>query len=240
MSDKLNGKGEGIRRALLAFGLLAAVCGLVGLLSAGNAKADDLDPLKGINCKGKVNEAESSIFPNAYSFEFGCTEDIFAFSIVSNREIDSFSTEIIGIQDNGEPAANEDFFCVGAVPANGFGCYGTPGRNPAIRISGGNHAIGEFTLSREICDDNAQPRFWGIAMAEYSTVNDLDPENPVVRKWLATSEPFPINASGVRCKILNPKAKARQMCAKVKKAKGPKAKAAFRAKCKQLRAAARG
>jgi hypothetical protein len=235
----LNGKGEGIRRVLLAFGLLAVVCGFVGLLTAGNAKAEDLDPLKGINCSGKINEAESSIFPDAYAFEFGCTEDIFAFSIVSNREIDSFSTEIIGIKPDGEPGENEDFFCVGAVPANGFGCYGNPGKTPAIRISGGNKGIGEFTLSGPICDGNVQPRFWGIALAEYSTTNDLvDP--PVVRKWLATSEPFPINASGVRCKILNPKAKAREMCAKARKAKGPKAKAVFRAKCNQLRAAARG
>jgi hypothetical protein len=235
----LNGKGEGIRRALFAFGLAAVVCGFVGLLSARNAKAEDLDPLKGIECTGKVTAAETSIFPDAYAFEFGCTQDIFAFSIVSNREIDSFSTEIIGVKPDGEPGENEDFFCVGAVPANGFGCYANPGKTPAIRISAGNKGIGEFTLSGPICDANAQPRFWGIALAEYSTTNDLDPENPVTRTWLATSEPFPINSSGVRCKILNPKAKARQMCAKARKAKGPKAKAILKAKCNKLRAAAR-
>lgn len=241
MSVKVRGQGqrEGFRLIFLMLGLAVLMLG-IGAATASNAAAEEeLDPLKGIACKGKVKADKDSIFPDAYSFEFGCTEDIFAFSVVSNREIDSFNTEIIGLKPDGGPAENEDFFCVGAVPAFGFGCYGTPGRNPAIRISGGNKAIGEFTLSRPICDANEQPRFWGVAMAEYSTVNDLvDP--PSIRKWMATSEPFPINAKGVRCKVLNPKAKARQACAKARKAKGKKARASLKAQCKKLRAAARG
>lgn len=242
MSAIRRGQGRGESRWLLflVLGFAALMLG-AGAFAAPRAAAEEgLDPLKGIECKGKVKPEKDSIFPNAYAYEFGCNEDIFAFSIVSNREIDSFSTEIIGLTKKGEPAENEDFFCVGALPAFGFGCYGRPGRDPVVRISARNRAIGEFTLSRRICAANEQPRFWGVAMAEFSTVNDLDPENPRIRKWMATSEPFPINSKAVRCKVLNPQAKARQMCARARKAKGPKAKASLRAKCKKLQAAARG
>jgi hypothetical protein len=244
VSVKVRGKGQRERFRLLFLVLAAAAFAAgFGAVAASKAAAEDLDEPVGLECAGKISAAENSIFPDAYGFEFGCNQDIYAFSIVSNREIDSFSTEIIGIKPDGTVGEGEDFFCVGAVPAFGFGCYGTPGRSPSTSILADNRGIGEFTLSRPICDANVQPRFWGVAMAEYSTTNDLvDP--PVVRKWMATSEPFPINARAVDCDVLNPKvkalaaakAKSKKACAAVKKADGKKARAAARKKCTRARA----
>lgn len=237
MADILNGKGMGFRKALLALGLAMAVFGVVGMASAVNAKAED-DPLVGINCSGKVESAKGGIFPDEFSYEFGCDKDISAFSIVSNRQIGSFTTEVIGVDSAGEPGAGQDFFCAGAVPSFGFGCYGSPGKTPAVVITAGNKAIGQFSMFDPVCDANAQPMVWGIAQTEFSTTNDLvDP--PVVRKWLATSEPFVLNTKGIKCKVLNPKVKAKQICAKVKKAKSPKAKAAAKRACDRARAAAK-
>jgi hypothetical protein len=75
----VSGKGEGLRRLLLAFGLAAVVFGLVGIVSAARAGADD--GIIGIKCSGKVEPFEGSIFPDTFSYEFGCNQDISAFSI---------------------------------------------------------------------------------------------------------------------------------------------------------------
>jgi hypothetical protein len=233
----LNGKGEGFRKALLTFGLALTVFGLAGLASAVNANAED-DPLLGINCNGKVKPFDGSIFPDSFSFEFGCNQDISAITIISNRLIDNFATEIVGVDSTGEVGANQDFFCTSTVPSFGFGCYGAPGKTPATVITAGNRAVGEFSLSSPVCDSNTQPMVWGIAQTEYSSTNDLvDP--PKVTKWLATSEPFLLNTSAIKCKVLNPKVKAKQVCAKVKKAKSPRARAAAKRACDRARAAVR-
>jgi len=221
---------------LLAFGLALAVFGLVGLVSVNRAGADE--QITGINCSGKVKPFEDSIFPDTFSYEFGCNQDISAFSIVSNRLIDNFSTEVIGVDKAGEPGLNQDFFCTSTVPSYGFGCYGSPGKTPPTVITVGNKAIGEFSMFDAVCAANVQPKVWGIAQAEYTSTNDLvDP--PKVTSWLATSEPFQLNTKAINCKVLNAKAKAKKACARVKKAKGSKAKAKARKQCDRARAAAK-
>lgn len=227
------GKREGSRLLVLVLGLVVASIGVAWALMPGVASAED-EP--SINCSGAVKKDKGSIFPDAYSFSFGCNQDVYAISLVANREIDSFNTEIIGLKPNGDPGENEDFFCVGAVPAFGFGCYASAGKTPAIKLSAGNKLNGGFTLSKSICDANNQPRIMGVAMVEYQSINDLS-DPPKVTRWMGTTEPFAFNANAIRCKVLNPKAKARAACAKVKKAKNRKAKKAAKRKCSKARAA---
>lgn len=239
MSENSIGRGnwKSSRLLLLVLGTVIAAMGAAWAVTPGIAAAEDE---QSIECTGAVKPDKESIFDDAYGFTFGCNQDVYAISLVGNREVDSFKTEIIGMKPDGEPGENEDFFCVGAVPSFGFGCYGSPGKDPAIRISAGNKAEGGFTLSKRICDANVQPQFMGVAMVEYQSINDLvDP--PTVRKWMATTEPFPLDNSAVRCKVLNPKvkakAKAKKVCAKVKTAKKGKAKAAAKRKCAKAKAA---
>jgi len=237
VSDILNVQGEGLRRLLLAFGLALAVFGLTGLASAVNANAED-EVIVGINCSGKVEPVEDSLFPDSFSYEFGCNQDISAFTLVSNRLIDNFSTEVIGVDGAGEPGDAQDFFCTSTVPSYGFGCYGSPGKTPPTVITNGNHAIGEFSMFDDVCAADVQPRVWGIAQAEYTSTNDLkDP--PSVKTWLATSEPFLLNTKAINCKVLNAKAKAQKACARVKKMKkGSNARTKARKLCVRARAAA--
>lgn len=238
MSDILSGKGEGLQRLLLAFGLALAVFGLVGLASAVNSKAED-DVIIGIKCSGKVEPVKGALFPDTFSYEFGCNQDISAFSLVSNRLIDNFATEVIGVDDAGEPGLNQDFFCTSTVPSYGFGCYGSPGKTPATVITTGNKAIGEFSMFDAVCAADVQPKVWGIAQAEYTSTNDLvDP--PKTTSWLATSEPFQLNTKAINCDVLNAKAKAQKACARVKKMKkGTKAKTRARKACVRARAVAK-
>ena len=237
MSEILNGKGEGLRRLLLAFGLTLVIFGLTGLASAVDANAEG-EEIIGIQCSGKVEPTEGSLFPDTFAYEFGCNQDISAFSLVSNRLIDNFATEVIGVDAAGEPGEAQDFFCTSTVPSYGFGCYGSPGKTPPTVITKGNHAIGEFSTFDPLCAANVQPKIWGIAQAEYSSTNDLtDP--PSVRKWLATSEPFLLNSKSINCKVLNAKVKAKKACAKVKmKRKGTPARARARKQCERARAVA--
>lgn len=230
------GKREGKHLLIFTLGLTLAVIGSFWAMSPATAGAEDEEPVT-LECSGAVTTDENSIFDDAYKFDVGCNQNVYAVSIVSNREIDSFETEVIALQPDGEPGVNEDFFCVGAVPAFGFACYGSPGKTPATRASAGNMIEGKFTLSAPVCDANVQPKFMAVPMIEYQTINDLaDP--PTIRKWYATTEPFPLDNSAVRCKVLNPKAKAKAICAKVKLAKTRKAKAKAKAKCEKARAVA--
>ncbi len=238
MSEKLNGKGEGLRKMLLGFGLALVVFGLAGLTSAINANAED-EVILGINCSGKVEPVEDSLFPDTFSYEFGCNQDISAFTIVSNRLTDNFSTEVIGLDPTGEPGENQDFFCTSTVPSYGFGCYGSPGKTPPTVITKGNHAVGEFSTFDSLCAANTQPKVWGIAQAEYTSTNDLtDP--PSVKRWQATSEPFPLNTSAINCKVLNAKVKAQKACKRVKKyKKGSKGRSKAKRQCVRARAIAK-
>lgn len=230
------GNREGSRLLILVLGLVLASVAFIWAAAPGIASAEDEPEPPTLKCTGVIEPDENSIFDDAYLFDFGCNQDIYSVSLVSNREIDSFATEAIGIQPNGDPGANEDFFCVGAVPAFGFGCYGSPGKTPATKISAGNQLEGKFTLSQSLCDANVQPSFMAVPMVGYQSVNDLvDP--PKVTSWMATTEPFVLNTKAIRCKVLNPKAKAKAICAKVKKAKTRKAKATAKRKCSKARAA---
>ncbi len=240
MSEKTLGRGdrEGSRLLILVLSLTFAAIGAVWALIPAAASADDSP----VNCSGSVKADKGSIFPDSYSYSFGCNKNVYAISLVSNREIDLFATEVIGLKPDGEPGDGEDFFCVGGVPAFGFGCYGTPGRDPETQLAAGNKLQGTFTLSNPICDANAQPQISGVALLDYPSIHDLvDP--PSIRKWKATTETIALNTSAIRCKVLNPKAKAKKkakaVCAKVKKAKNRKAKAAAKRKCSKAKAAVR-
>ena len=186
----------------------------------------DIDPndpvFRDIECQGKVSSEKDPIFGVGYGYEVKCDKDVYAITIMSNRSVGSYSTEVIGLLPSGDPADGEDLFCIGGTPSNGFGCYASPGKTPPVKLTAGNTVVGSFSLFDPICDANSQPQFWAVAVSELGSYNDADTTKPPVIKgpWSVSSEPFPLDAKSVRCKVLNPKAKARSACAKVKKAKG--------------------
>jgi hypothetical protein len=121
---------------------LAAAIGCVGVLSispAGAAAAEA--PLCGGSLE--VNDEIAGIEPpGGLSYEFNCNAQVLGYSIISNRQVDYFSTEVLVLDATGT-ATNESFACEGPFPSSGFGCRGAS--------NFGNVISGEFAISRDPC-----------------------------------------------------------------------------------------
>lgn len=229
-------RGLGIRtvgfgRWLVGLAVAVVAFAALGLIGPGTASAD---PLAGIACGGKVvPNPEDAEYP--YRYEFKCDGDLRGFSIVSNREIDATVSEPFGFRpDDGEPAVGEDFFCVSGIPGWGFSCYG---RRGTAKLSAGNTMKAGLSTFDPICDANQQPQFWLVPIYNYTEENTTVTP-PTTASWLAAAEPVALGNKAIRCKVLNPKVKAKQACDKAKRlAPGTKAKTVAQAKCRRAQAA---
>lgn len=208
----LDGEGGSRIGFLLA---LALAAGLILLsIAAGSASAGS------VTCGGNLAIDDEHESDNSLAYSVKCNEDISAYSIVSNREISYFSTEVVAFA-GGEVAEGEAFTCEGTVPGNGVGCYG--------KATAGNTVVGTVGLTDELCEAYVQPRFWVIAQT-----TQLKKEVP----FQLTSEPFPL---AIKCGTLNAKKKAKdkakKVCGKVKSAAPGKARTKARKRCKAAQAA---
>ena len=208
----LDGQGGSRIGFLLALALAVSLVGIS--IAAGSASAGS------VTCGGNVATTDEHESENALEYSVKCSEDISAYSIVSNREISYFSTEVTAFAGD-EIAEGESFTCEGTVPGNGIGCYG--------KATAGNTVVGTVGLTDELCEAYVQPRFWVIAQT-----TQLKKEVP----FHLTSEPFPL---AIKCDTLNAKKKAKdkamKLCAKVKSAKPGKARDKARKRCKSAQAA---
>lgn len=131
------------RRRRAAIAALTAAIGCLGVLSispAGAAAAEA--PL----CGGSLevnNEIPGIEPPGGLSYEFNCNAYVMGYSIISNRQVDYFSTEVLVLDATGT-ATNESFACEGPFPSSGFGCRGAS--------NFGNVISGEFAVSRDPCE----------------------------------------------------------------------------------------
>ncbi|MGK2954411.1 MAG: hypothetical protein ACSLFI_01905 [Solirubrobacterales bacterium] len=213
----LDGEGESRVGFLLALALAVSLIGLS--IVAGSASAAS------VTCSGSVAVDEEHAAENSLEYSVKCNEDILGYSIVSNREIGYFSTEVTVFAGE-EVAEGEAFTCEGAIPGNGVGCYG--------KATAGNTAVGSVGTTDELCEAAVQPRFWAVALT-----TQLKKEVP----FQLTSEPFPL---AIRCDTLNAKkkakdakAKARAVCAKVKSSAPGKARDKARKRCRSAIAASK-
>jgi hypothetical protein len=132
-----------LHRARVTIAALAAAAGCVGALSlpAGAVAAEA--PL----CGGSLelnNEIPGIEPPGGLSYKFNCNSQVLGYSIVSNRQVDFFSTEVLVLDINSGEATNEAFGCEGPFPSSGFGCKGVSNY--------GNAMSGEFAISRDPCE----------------------------------------------------------------------------------------
>jgi hypothetical protein len=130
----------GARRTIVAF---AAAAGCVGALSlpAGAVAAEA--PL----CGGSLelnDEIPGIEPPGGLSYKFDCNAQVLGYSIVSSRQVDFFSTEVLVLDINSGEATNEAFGCEGAFPSSGFGCKGVS--------NNGNFLSGDFAIGRDPCE----------------------------------------------------------------------------------------
>lgn len=294
MSGRIKRRGgEGRVKALLA--VIPAIAFAFGFWMVGTAGAvpigsptlpadtpADSTIFQDVSCEGSVTAVppadpseptdpeEEPLEPlpeeDVLEYDFTCDKDVFAFSIVSNREVGAYETEMLGYLPDGEVApglldsnqvgVGEDFFCVGSIPAFGVGCYANPLKNPAVRLNTGNTAKGKFTLAGPMCEAYEQPQFSVVVMTELGSYNDADTTKPPVVRgpWVVTSEPIPLDITEVECDQLTLLAddigsavstqrglyeRALKACAAVGKADSRKARSKARANCTKATRAAR-
>lgn len=191
---------------LVALGLAVGLLGLSAM--AGSASAAE------VNCGGNVTVDTEHEAENSLKYDVTCSESIQGYSIVSNRSIGYFGTEVTVLAGE-EVAEGESFTCEGAIPGNGFGCYG--------KMSAGNTVEGFLGTTEELCEAPVQPKFWAVALT-----TQLKKGVP----FQLTSEPFQLK---IKCNKLDSKKKAKakmkSVCAKVKLADSKKSRAAARKRC---------
>lgn len=170
-SKFLNGRAR-VKTAIAGAIAVGAVMALPGSASAAN-----------VECSGKIVPAsDSNGRAFGYSFVCGSPEgdatQVDAYSIISNRPVSSFSTEVLVVKE-GTPLNTESFACEGPFPGEGFGCFG--------KASLYNTIEGGFQLLRNPCSNKARRKgtwhVWVVASASKI--------NPVTgAKTPATSEPL--------------------------------------------------
>jgi hypothetical protein len=129
--------------ARVTIAALAAAAGCVGALSlpAGAIAAEA--PL----CGGSLelnDEIPGIEPPGGLSYKFNCNSQVLGYSIISTRQVDFFSTEVLVLDINTGEATNEAFGCEGPFPSSGFGCKGVS--------NFGNTMSGEFAIGRDPCE----------------------------------------------------------------------------------------
>ncbi|MFN8160925.1 MAG: hypothetical protein U0R52_07785 [Solirubrobacterales bacterium] len=140
-----------------------------------------------VSCAGKTipNKDVPGYDGFAYDYSFFCNEDVYAFSVISNRQIEYFSPSAEGRQ-GGSPTA-ESFECEGLFPGEGVGCHGLA--SPPSRI------VGQIGLDRNPCAKRkaGQDR-WRVWVTV--TVQEAKPTAPD-KPYYTQSEPV---ALGGPCK----------------------------------------
>jgi hypothetical protein len=171
-------RGHSLRRTRVAIAALAAAAGCIGALGlpAGASAADV--PLCGGNLTLN-NDIPGIDPPGGLSYKFNCNAQVQGFALVSTRQVDYFSTEVLVLDATTGEATPEQFSCEGAFPSSGFGCRGI--------ANFGNPITGEFAISRDPCQTakNKADKFkvWLVA-----TVTEFD--SVTKKPFVAVTQPF--------------------------------------------------
>lgn len=110
----------------------AAGIALLGLLMAIALSLPGLASAE-VTCKGHTQKGtDTEDYENALDYAFACTGRVLGYTIVSNRELDAFDTEIEVHDTAGNVVASDGFACEGEIPGFGVACFGTYGANNVV------------------------------------------------------------------------------------------------------------
>jgi len=135
---------------------------LVLALTAGKSYADD-NPNNYV-CTGqtRAGDAEDGVDGAQVKYSFGCNGPILGFQIQTNREVSTFDTDVIVLDQAGNAVTTDSFTCNAFVPTWGLNCIGT--------YKGGmNRIIGQFAIdAKSVCDS---PRIDPLLTVVYATAD---------------------------------------------------------------------
>lgn len=169
--------GHSLSRARVAIAALAAVgCISAFALPAGASAAEA--PLCGGSLELK-DDIPGIDPPGGLAYKFNCNAQVQGFALISSRQVDYFSTEVLVLDAASGEATPEQFSCEGPFPSSGFGCRGV--------ANFGNPIGGEFAISRDPCEvaKNKADKFkvWFVA-----TVTEFD--SVTNKPFVAVTQPF--------------------------------------------------
>jgi hypothetical protein len=173
-------------RAQIAIASVAAVVGMLVALSVPAVAGAAEVPL----CGGKleINDEIPGIEPpGGLSYKFDCNAGVQGFVLLSNRQVDYFSTEVLVLDFLTGEATAEQFSCEGPFPSSGFGCRG--GANY------GNFVSGEFAIGRDPCEV-AKTKADKFKVWVAATVTEVD--SVTNKPFAAVTQPFRLK--GPNCK----------------------------------------
>lgn len=168
------------RRLRAAIASLAVIAGIAALSLPATASAVEV-PL----CGGKLevnNEIAGIEPPGGLTYKFDCNATVLGYVVISNRQVDYFSTEVGVLGFTTGEATSEQFSCEGPFPSSGFGCRGVS--------NFGNFMTGEFAISRDPCE-KAKSKADKFKVWVAATVTQLD---------ALTNKPFSVVTQPFRLK----------------------------------------
>jgi hypothetical protein len=139
--------------AVFTIGAIAAAAPLSAQATAPNECTGSLS-------KGPATE-KTSPGDHPVDFTFGCVGPITGFSIITNKVVESFDTDLKVFLSGGNLIEKEAFACEGDLPGHGVNCNGT--------YNGQNHLVkGTFMLHRQQC---SKPRLDALLVVDYATAD---------------------------------------------------------------------
>jgi len=134
-----------LRRTRLATAALGAAAACIGVLSLPVGATAAEVPI----CGGGLelnNEIPGIDPPGGLSYKIRCNSQVQGFALLSNREVDYFSTEVLVLDATTGESTPEQLGCEGSFPSSGFGCRGI--------VNFGNTISGEFAIGRDPCEES--------------------------------------------------------------------------------------
>jgi hypothetical protein len=171
------------RRSALAFVLTAGLLGVV-LWSPGSASAAS------IFCTG--NATPTDLVPEekfAVEYDFGCTDEIKAYTIYSNKQLAFFQPEVQVFDETSGDPAGLLLFCEGNLPGFGFACSF---RSSSGVVPGSKRVRGELAPSKSPCTSdsgNKRSEKWKLWLV-VATIQTAP------TTFTTTSDPWPIGTPG--------------------------------------------
>lgn len=192
MTKRTRRGSRGLRAAVATIALAAGIMAMAWPAAAGAAEA----PL----CGGKIeinDEIPGIEPPGGLTYKFDCNAAVLGYSLISNRQVDYFSTEVVVDDFTTGETTSEQFGCEGPFPSSGFGCRGL--------ANYGNFIRGEFAIGRDPCEA-ARTKADKFRVWIAATIVQTDSVNG--KQLTAVTQPFRLK--GPACKQDNTKKEMRR------------------------------
>jgi hypothetical protein len=147
-------------RSRLLLGALVAALLAMGLMASVSSADDNAN---NYTCIGHTaaGTPEEGIDGTQVKYSFGCNGPILGYQIQSNLEVQSFDTDVIVLDQQGNAVTTDSFSCNAFLPTWAMNCIGIYSGNV-------NRVVGQFAIAGKLCDE---PRVDPLLTVVYATAD---------------------------------------------------------------------